>query len=214
MTPTTPAPMSHAILRPAGASGPGVAVDDGKLDLALVGVEVEEELVDLVHDLVDARVGAVDLVHDQQYGKPCLERLAQDEARLRERALARVDEQQDAVDHPQGALDLAAEVGVARRVDDVDAVVGVGALVEPLDGRVLGQDRDAALALQVVRIHDPLAELLARVERLALAQQLVDQRGLAVVDVGDDRDVAQVLDHKKSRIVDRRRPVFYLRNNS
>jgi len=28
-----------------------------------------------------------------------------------------------------------------------------------------------------------------------LAQQLVDQRGLAMVDVGDDGDVAKVLDH-------------------
>jgi hypothetical protein len=49
------------------------------------------------------------------------ERLAQHEARLRQRALGRVDQQEHAVDHRQGALDLAAEVGVARRVDDVDA---------------------------------------------------------------------------------------------
>src|SRR5205085_1290619 len=32
-------------------------------------------------------------------------------------------------------------------------------------------------------------------EGAALAQQLVDQRGLAVVDVGDDRDVADLLVH-------------------
>ena len=33
---------------------------------------------------------------------------------------------------------------------------------------------------------------LAVAELAALAQQAVDQRGLAVVDVGDDRDVADV----------------------
>ena len=97
-----------------GVPGARVRVDDRKLDLALVGVEVEEELVDLVHDLGDARVGPVDLVHDEDHGKPRLERLAEHEAGLGERALARVDEQQDAVDHRQPALDLAAEVGVAR----------------------------------------------------------------------------------------------------
>ena len=79
----------------------GVAVDDRELDLALVGVEVEEELVDLVDDLLDARVRPVDLVDDEHDGQPRLERLAQDEARLRQRPLARVDEQQHAVDHPQ-----------------------------------------------------------------------------------------------------------------
>ena len=94
--------------------GPRVAVDDRELDLALVGVEVEEELVDLVHDLLDPRVGPVDLVDDEQHRKPPLERLSQDEARLRQRPLARIDEEQHAVDHPQGALDLAAEVGVTR----------------------------------------------------------------------------------------------------
>ena len=104
----------------AGAPRAGVAVDDRELDLALVGVEVEEELVDLVDDLVDARVGPVDLVDDEDHRQPRLERLAQDEPRLRQRPLARVDEQQDAVDHPEPPLDLAAEVGVTRRVDDVD----------------------------------------------------------------------------------------------
>ena len=103
-----------------GMSGLGVAVDDRELDLLLVGVEVEEQLVDLVDDLGDARVGAVDLVDDEDHRQARLERLAQDEARLRQRALAGVDEQQDPVDHEQPALDLAAEVRVAGRVDDVE----------------------------------------------------------------------------------------------
>ena len=144
--------------RRAGPSCPCVAVDDRELDLALVGVEVEEELVDLVHDLGRARIRPVDLVDHQHHGEPRLERLAQDEAGLRERALAGVDEQQDAVDHPQGPLDLAAEVGVPRRVDDVDLHVAVA------DGGVLGEDRDALLALEVHRVHDPLGDVLVLAE--------------------------------------------------
>ena len=124
-----------------------VRVHDRELDLRLVGVEVEEELVDLVHDLRRARVRPVDLVHDEDDREPRLERLAEHEPRLRQRALARVDEEQHAVDHRQAALDLAAEVGVPGRVDDVHLRVA------DLDGRVLGEDRDALLALEVDRVH-------------------------------------------------------------
>ena len=117
-----------------------------------------------------------------------LQRLQRDEARLRHRPFDRVDQQQHAVDHAQHALDLAAEVGVARRVDDVDVRVAVA------DRAVLGEDRDAALALEVVAVHHPLGHVLVLGERARLHQQLVDERGLAVVDVGDDRDVAQGAD--------------------
>ena len=67
-----------------------------------------------------ARVAAVDLVDDDDDGEAELEALAEDEARLRQRALGGVDEQERAVGHQQRALDLAAEVGVAGGVDDVD----------------------------------------------------------------------------------------------
>ena len=53
----------------------------------------------------------------------------------------------------------------------------------------------AALALQVVRVHHAFGDLLVLAEGAALAQRLVDQRGLAVVDVGDDGDVADLSGH-------------------
>ena len=167
-------------------AGPGVGVDDREVDLGLVGVEVEEQLVDLVDDLVDARVGTVDLVDHEDHRQPRLQRLAQHEPRLRQRALAGVDEQQHAVDHRQAALDLAAEVGVARRVDDVELHVAVA------HRGVLGQDRDPLLALEVHRVEHPVGHVLVGAKRARLPQQGVDQRRLAVVDVGDDRDVADV----------------------
>src|SRR5437764_770917 len=103
-----------------GAAFERVAVDDRKLDLRLVRVEVEEELVDLVDDILDPSVRPVDFVDDEDHREPRLERLAQHEPRLRQRPLARVDEQEHSVDHRQRALDLAAEVCVAGRVDNVD----------------------------------------------------------------------------------------------
>jgi hypothetical protein len=86
-----------------------------------------------------------------------------------------VDQQQHRVDHRQHALDLAAEIGVPRRVDDVD----VRSL--PLDRAVLGEDRDAALALQVVRVHHPLGQLLVLSEDMTLPEHGVHQRGFTVI---------------------------------
>ena len=55
----------------------------------------------------------------------------------------------------------------------------------------LGEDGDAALALEVVGIHGALDHALVLAVGAGLLQQPVDQRGLAMVDVGDDGDVAQ-----------------------
>ena len=119
------------------------------------------------------------------------QRLAQHEPGLRQRALGRVDQQHHAVDHRQPALDLAAEVGVPRRVDDVDhgdTAVGVGAV----HGGVLRQDGDALFFFQVTGVHQAFDRVVAAVgQRPRLAQHRIDQGGLAVVDVGHNGDVAK-----------------------
>ena len=90
----------------------------------------------------------------------------------------------NAVDHFHDALDFAAEVGVAGSVDDVDVVT------VPFEGGVLGANGDALFAFEIHRIHHALLDLLVGAEGAGLAQQLIDERGLAVIDVGDDGDVA------------------------
>ncbi len=93
----------------------------------------------------------------------------------------------------QDALDLAAEVGVAWRVDDVD----LGAA--HLQGDVLGQDGDAALALQgvgvedqtVLTAHEPVEFAVA--EQAGLPHHLIDQGGFAVIDVGDNGHVTDIV---------------------
>ena len=170
----------------------GVHVEVGHV-VDQIACEPEQQVVGLLLDLGDAGVRAVGLVHQEDDGQLRLERLAQHEARLRQRSLARVHEEDDAVDHRQAALDLSAEVGVPGGVDDVDrdrAFGGVLALVR--DRRVLGEDRDALLTLQIVRVHGALFHVLVRAEGAGLAQHRVNERRLAVVDVSDDRDVAEV----------------------
>ena len=62
-----------------------------------------------------------------------------------------------------------------------------------MQGDVLGQDRDAALALQFVGVENAIADQLARAELAALPQQAIDQRRFAMIDVGDDGDVADIV---------------------
>ena len=170
-----------------GPAGPGAGVEDREVDLVLVGVEVEEQLLHLVDDLGDAGVGTVHLVdhqHDRQAG---LQRLAEHEPGLGEGSLGGVDQEEDAVHHGQAPLHLAAEVGVAGGVDDVDLDPAVE------HGGVLGEDGDALLALQVAGVHDPLVDRLVVPEGPGLPQHGVHQGGLPVVDVGHDGHVADVV---------------------
>ena len=122
----------------------------------------------------------------------CGQRLAQHEAGLRQRSLGGVDQQQHAVDHRQPALDLAAEVGVAGGVDDVDdrhAAVGVLAVHRG----VLGQDRDALFLLKVTGVHQTFDGIVAAMgQRTRLPQHRVDEGRLPMVDVCHDGDVAKV----------------------
>ena len=182
---SVPGAARSVVAVPALADG----VEDGEVELMLVGVEVDEEVVDLVEDFLRARVGAVDLVDDDDGRQFGFEGLGKDVARLRQRAFGGVDEEHDAIDHFEGALDFAAEVGVAGGVDDVDFAAAV------VDGGVLGEDGDAALALELVGVHDALGDLLIGAEGAGLAQHGVDEGGLAVVDVGDDGDIAYRLGH-------------------
>ena len=166
--------------------GLGVRVDDRELDLVLVGAEVHEQLVHLVEHFGRTGVTAVDLVQGDDDRQPPGHRLLEDVPRLGQRALGGVHEQQHRVDHQERSLDLAAEVGVPGRVDDVEPDAGV------VDGRLLGEDRDPLLALEVARVEHPVDERLVRPEGTGLPEHRVHERGLAVVDVGDDGDVAQV----------------------
>src|SRR5450830_1707251 len=168
----------------AGIAVQARGVDDGEIQLLVVRAQLVEQFKGLVDGPVRTRARTVDLVDDDDGLQAQGEGLAGDETGLRHRAFLGIDQQQHRVDHRQHALDLAAEVGVARRVDDVD----VGAFV--LDRAVLRQNRDAALFLEIVRVHHAGIDLLVFTEGAGLAQQLVHQRGFAMVNVGDDGDVA------------------------
>ena len=132
---------------PAVLAGP---VENREIELIVRGVKCCEQVKHLVDDFGDARVGAIDLVDGHDRLQAELQRLADHEFGLRHRTFGGIDENDHAVDHRENTLHLAAEVGVARRIDDVD--LGVF----PMHRGALGENGDAALALEIVGIHRPL----------------------------------------------------------
>ena len=83
---------------------------------------------------------------------------------------------------------------MARRIHDIDMRVPV------LHRAILGQNGDSALFFEVVLVHDTFRNVLMCGERARLTQHLVDQRGLAMVDVSNNRNVTDVVSHA-SRLV-------------
>jgi hypothetical protein len=86
----------------------------------VVGAQFHQQVEHLVDDFGDPGVGPIALVHHHDRLQFRLDRLGQHEPSLRHRAFAGVHQQQATISHSQHPLHLAAEVGVARRVDDVD----------------------------------------------------------------------------------------------
>ncbi len=158
-------------------------IDNRRVELGLVRLQLNEQIEHLVMD--PQRVGArpIDLVDHDDRRAAQRERLPQHEARLRHRTIECIHHQQHTVDHTQDPFDLAAEIGVARRIHDVDL------RAMPPDRRVLGQNRDAPLPLERIGIHDPLFHDLILAERASLAQHLVHQGRFPMVDVRDDGDI-------------------------
>ena len=173
---------------------PAGAEDGGGVELVVGSVQIQQQLQNLVHDFVDPGVGLIHLVHGHNDLVTQLQCLLQHETGLGHGTLGGIHQQDNAVDHFQDSLYLAAEIGVARRIHDVDFVVLV------MDGGVLGENGNAPLPFQITGVHDPFHGLLIFPVDTALLEHFVDQRGLAVVNVGDDGNVADMIlrNHKKT----------------
>ncbi len=141
-----------------------------------------EHALDLVGVEIGIGGGEVDLVQHRDDLEVVLEREVAIGEGLRLDPLRGVDDEHHAFAGRQRPGHLVSEVDVTRRVDEVQDVIA------PLDAHVLGLDRDAALALEIHRVE----VLLAHLPRVHCAGQLenpVRERGLAMVDVGDDAEI-------------------------
>src|SRR5204863_768660 len=107
-------------------------------------------------------------------------------------AFLAVEDGDGAVEHAHGAFDLGGEVHVTRGVDQVDRVALAEAV--PGAGGGGGVDRDAALLLLGVEVHDggAFVDLAHLVDLAGVIEDPLGDGGLAGVDVGGDADVANL----------------------
>jgi hypothetical protein len=132
--------------------------------------------------------------------------LAQNESCLRHRPLKCIDQKQNTIGHFQNAFDFPAEIGMARRIDDIDFIFGALG-IGVVNGTVFTQDCYAAFPLQGIGIHDEAVLAtgefikLLRPKHPRLVQKLIHQRCLAVVNVGDYRHITNIIRiHKRLSI--------------
>ncbi len=155
----------------------GVAPDDvGELGCVPVGLSARQ--VDLVEHRDDVQIGVQGQI---QVGQ-----------RLRLDALGRVDQQDGAVAGLERPAHLIGEVDMAGRVDHVEHELGARVRAcgcRPRQPHRLALDRDPALALDVHPV-EVLRSHGASVDHSGQLQHPVGQCRLAVVDVGDDAEVA------------------------
>ena len=131
----------------------------------------------------------VDLIDDRNNFKAVIDSQVGVGQRLRLHTLGCVHNQQRAFARGKRARNLVAEIHMARRVNEVELIdLAVPRLVQHAHG--VGLDGNAALAFQVHRVQD-LGLHLALGHRAGEFEQAVAQRRLAVVDVGDDCEVAK-----------------------
>jgi hypothetical protein len=110
--------------------------------------------------------------------------------------LRRVDHKKRAFAGGERTVDLVGEIDMAGRVDKIEHVIlaVARAVIQPHRLRL---DGDAALALDIHRIQH-LIDHFARFERAGKLNQPVGKRRFAVVDMGDDREVADVCDGNRA----------------
>ena len=164
----------------------GAAEHGLEVELLLGGAQVEHEVEHLFLNFLGAAAGLVHLIHHHYGLLAHSQGLLQHETRLGHAALERIYQQQHAVGHVEHALHFAAEIAVARSVDDVD----FDSLV--CDGDVLCENSDASFALQVVAVQDELAQILGLAHQVGLINHAVDHSSLTMVDVRDESYVADI----------------------
>ena len=163
-----------------------------------------EYVLELLLRHFDIGIRQIDLVDDRDE----LEALLFGEVDIRHglglHALSGIDDQERAFAGRERAGDLVGKIDMAGCVGEVEFVAGP-VFRRVFHGDRVGFDRDPALALEVHGVEE-LFLRLALLDRFRGLQQTVGERGLAVVDVGDDAEVARVLyGHEKPGNIGERR---------
>jgi hypothetical protein len=146
-----------------------------------------DDVLDLLADLFGLGGGQIDLVDDRHDLMIMLDRLIDVGERLRFHALRRIHHQQGALARGQAARDLIGEVDMPRRVHQVED------MALPVEAHGLRLDGDAALLLDI-HIVEHLGAHLTVGQAAGALDQAIGKRGLAMIDMGDDREIADLVE--------------------
>ena len=187
----------------------GGGKDNRKIELFFVRAEFGEEVEGLIYHPVGTSICTVNFVDDDNGFVSERKGFGGDETGLWHGAITGVHKENHAVYHAENALDFATEVGVSRRIHDIDFIT------VKRDGGVFGDNRNPALFLKVIRVHDALGDFLAGMKHVPLLKQSVNQGSFSMVDVGDNSDITYlVLRIKAHRNLVSSRPFRALFSNS
>ena len=147
-----------------------------------------DNVLDLLLHLFRIGGGQIDLVDHRHDFMIMLDALIDVGQRLRFDALGCVHHQQRAFAGGEGARDFIGEIDVAGRVHQVeDIILPVGRAVIQAHG--LRLDGDTALLLDI-HVVEHLLRHLAQLQPAGRLDQAIGQRGFPMIDMGDDREIA------------------------
>ena len=153
----------------------------------LVCVQIHEEFQYFVNHFGRSGLRTVNFIDTDDDRELHLESLAEDEFGLGHNAFEGVYNENGTVYHFQNPFHFSAEIRMPGGIDNID----LGILIR--NGGILGQDGDAAFPLNIIGIHDPFPNLLIGTEYAALLQQFIYQGRFAVIDMGDDCYVSDII---------------------
>ena len=160
-------------------------------DLRAVLGRDADNVLDLLLDARRVRRRQIDLVDDRHDLQPRIDGEVGIAERLRLDALRRVHDQQRTLARGERARDFVIEVHMPGRVDQVH-LIGLAVVRLVFHAHRARLDRDAALALEI-HIVQQLFLHLALGHGLALLEQAVGQRRLAVVNMRDNGKISDML---------------------
>ena len=167
-----------------GVASHAATKEVGEITLVVVGTEFEEKIQNLVDSDFGIDPGPVNFVNENNGAQTLFQSLLQNEAGLGHGAFVGIHNQKTAIHHAEHPLDFPTEVGVARGINNIDSNPVV------INGGILRKNGNSAFALEIIGIEHTSGDSFPFTKDARLVQEGINQGGFAVVNVGNDRNIA------------------------
>ena len=160
---------------------------NGEFQLVFVSVQFDEQVQNFVDNFVNALVRTVNFIDYNDGFQMLFQCFAQYVFGLGHGAFVGVYQKQYTINHGQYAFYFATKVSMARSIEDVDFGITVH------NRGVFGQNGNATFTFQIVGVHYAVFNVFVATENTALFKHCIYQSSFAVVNVSNNRDIAQII---------------------